>query len=227
MQVQPLIIEACVDSPASAERACFAGADRVELCAALDLGGTTPPLEDVTACVERAGIPVHVMIRPRGGDFVYGAAELARMLRDIERARAAGAAALVLGVLDEEGRIDVARTRDLIDCARPLPVTFHRAFDAVVDAHAALDDVIATGAARLLTSGGAATAAEGVAPLARLVESAGAGLEVMAGGGVRAPNVHRIVAATGVRAVHARCNPAEGDAFERLVTAARRIRLDR
>jgi len=200
-----------------------AGADRIELCAALDLGGTTPPMEDVVACVERAGLPVHVMIRPRGGDFVYDAAEFTLMLRDVERARVTGAAALVLGVLDGEGGIDVARTRELVECARPLPVTFHRAFDATSDLQAALDAVIATGAARLLTSGGAATAAEGIAPLARLVESAGSGLEVMAGGGVRAPNVRRIVTETAVRAVHARCDPAEGDAFERLVAAARRI----
>jgi copper homeostasis protein len=221
-----LIVEACVDSPASAERARAAGADRIELCAALEVGGTTPSMADVAVCVERTSLPVHVMIRPRDGGFVYDALELSRMRRDIERARAAGAAALVLGVLDRSGRVDVERTRELVECARPLPVTFHRAFDVASDPDEALDDVIAAGATRLLTAGGAARAAQGIASLARLVAGSGAALEVMAGGGVRAPNVERIVRATGVRAIHARCDPAEGDAFERLVAVVVEIGAD-
>jgi len=128
---------------------------------------------------------------------------------------------VVLGVLDARGRIDVSRTRELVECARPLPVTFHRAFDEASDLDEAIDALLGTGVARLLTSGGAATAEAGTKRLASIVRSAGAALEVMAGGGVRAHNVRRLMAETGVRAVHARCDPAEGDAFARMVAAAR------
>lgn len=219
--IEPPIVEACVDSLESAWVARAAGADRLELCASLDVGGTTPPMDLVTACVQGAALPVHVMVRPRGGGFVYDASELARMRRDVEDARSAGASALVLGILGAMGRVDVARTRELVECARPLPVTFHRAFDAAPDLDQALDALLAAGVSRVLTSGGAAKAEEGVARLAALVKSAGAALEVMAGGGVRAPNVRRIVAETGVRSVHARCDRAESDAFARMVAAVR------
>ena len=220
-----LQVEACVDSLESARTARVAGATRIELCAALDVGGTTPPPELLASCIEHVDVPVHVMIRPRGGDFLYDAAELRGMRDAIERARSAGAAALVLGLLDGRGKVDVERTRELVEFARPLPVTFHRAIDTARDLREALDDVVATGAARVLTSGGAATAAAGIPRLAALVAAAGDAIVVMAGGGVRAPNVARIVKRTGVREVHARCDPAEPGAFASLVAAAAALGL--
>lgn len=197
-------VEVCVDSLASALAARDGGADRVELCDNLLEGGTTPSAAMVEICAERLDIPVFVIIRPRGGDFLYSPDELEVMRRDIVHARRLGAAGVVLGILTAAGTVDVPRTRALIDVARPLSVTFHRAFDAARDADAALDALLETGADRVLTSGGAATAEEGIGTIGKLVARAGGRLAVMAGGGVREDNVERIVRETGVSEVHFR-----------------------
>lgn len=198
------LLESVVETADQARAAERAGAARLELCVRLETGGVTPPPPVLAAVIEAVSIPVFVMIRPRPGDFVYTDAELAQALREIAGVRAAGAAGIVLGVLRDDSRIDVERTRQLVEAADGLPVTFHRAFDAVPDQEAALEDAMAAGVCRLLTSGGAVTALEGADRLRVLVERARDRLTVMAGGGVRAGNVRALLGRTGVREVHAR-----------------------
>ena len=204
--VTPLF-ESCIDSHDAALASARGGAGRVELCARLDVGGTTPDAALIERCVASVAIPVFVMIRPRGGDFVYDRDEIAAMEADIATARAAGAHGVVFGALRADATIDADVMRRLIDGARPLPVTCHKAIDATRDPLEALDALLALGVDRVLTSGGADTAAAGAATIARMVAQAGDALVVLAGGGVRAHNVTALVQATGVREVHARVLP--------------------
>jgi len=198
------LFESCVDALESAIASARGGADRIELCANLDVGGTTPDLDLIRRCAEAVPIPVFVMMRPRDGDFCYVADDLRTMTRDIAAAAGAGARGIVVGALCHDGTIDTDAMRRLIDAARPLPVTCHRAFDVTRDLDEALDVLMALGVDRVLTSGGAATAAEGADTLARLVTRAGTALTVIAAGGVRPHNVARLVEHTHVREVHAR-----------------------
>ena len=200
-----VLIEAAVESLDDALAAVEGGADRLELCANLADGGTTPSDDLIEEVIERVSIPVFVMIRPRGGSFVYSTAELDDMRRSIDRACELDADGLVFGVLNTSDRIDTIRTQSLMDAAGDLPVTFHRAFDRVVDRVDALDTLIDLGVTRLLTSGGAPTALEGLSSLRELVEIAGDEITILAGGGVRFQNVLEIVDETGVHEVHARC----------------------
>jgi copper homeostasis protein len=181
------------------------------------VGGLTPGAATVRATLKRTPLPVHIMIRPRPGNFVCSPAEFDTMIRDVLAARAARAAGVVLGLLTAGGRVDRERTGQLVARARPLAVTFHRAFDQARDLEEALEDLVAIGVHRVLTSGGAATAAEGASRLASLVATAGERIVVLAGGGVRAPNVQRLVRTTGVREVHARCDAADAGVFAALV----------
>jgi copper homeostasis protein len=206
-----VLFESCIDSHDAALASASGGAGRVELCARLDVGGTTPDAALIERCVAAVAIPVFVMIRPRGGDFVNDAGELTAMAEAIRAASAAGARGLVFGTLRRDATIDADVMRRLIDVARPLPVTCHKAIDATRDPIEALETLLALGVDRVLTSGGADTAASGAATLARMVARAGDALAVMAGGGIRAHNVAAIVQQTGVREVHARilpCGPA-------------------
>lgn len=196
-------LELCVETLANAEIAAHAGAHRIEFCSGLADGGVTPSLGLLEHVVASVPVPVHAMIRPRGGDFCYTAGELRVMERDIELARAAGAAGVVLGVLTSHGDVDVATTRRLIEMARPMRVTFHRAFDATRDLDAALEDVIAAGADIVLTSGGAKRIMDGIRAVARLVERAGSRIEIMGGSGVCVQNAAALCEATGVAAIHA------------------------
>ena len=198
------LIEAAVETLESSLAAERAGADRIELCDDLDEGGTTPDGELVAAIVERIRLPVFVLIRPRAGDFVYSVNEFDVMIRDIELTRTMGIAGIVTGVLDAKGRVDVKRTRSLVKAAGGLPVTFHRAIDSAADLPVALDDVIEAGVSRVLTSGGAPTAREGVDVIAALVLQAQERVPIIAGGGIREHNVHEVIARTGVHEVHGR-----------------------
>jgi copper homeostasis protein len=200
-------VEICVDSVAGAVLAETAGADRVELCAGLAEGGTTPSIgtvERVLASVDRIG--VQVLVRPRGGDFVYSRDEAAVMLADIAALRALEAAVpvgFVIGALTVDGEIDRGLTAELVAAAAGAPVTFHKAFDATRDLHRSLDELRELGVDRVLTSGGRARAVDAVAEISALVAAAGE-VSILAGGGVRAHNVAELVAATGVREVHLR-----------------------
>lgn len=200
-----VVIEACVESLDAALAAERGGADRLELCANLDVGGTTPSAELLAAVKSRVGIPVFTMIRPRGGSFVYTAAERDTMRRDIIVALAAGADGLVLGMLDDERRVDACGVQDLLALSGDPPVTFHKAFDAIADQLTALETLIDLGVDRVLTSGGARSAVEGAAAIRSLVEYAGGRIRIMAGGGVRAHNAADVVRSTLVAELHARC----------------------
>ncbi|HUQ80819.1 MAG TPA: copper homeostasis protein CutC [Gemmatimonadaceae bacterium] len=201
---QRVLVEACVDSVASSVAAERGGAGRLELCDALFDGGTTPSAGMIAACNEAVSIPVFVIIRPRGGGFVYSDVELDVMRRDIVAARGLGADGVVIGPLGTDGRVHEAQTRALVDAAADIPVTFHRAFDFVPDLDAALATLMKCGVTRVLSSGGAATAREGAPKLASLVSQAGTRMTVMAGGSVREEHVRELVGATGVREVHVR-----------------------
>jgi copper homeostasis protein len=196
-------LEVCVTSVESALAAQRGGAARVELVSDLLEGGVTPSAGLLARTRTAITIGLQVIVRPRGGDFCYSDDEFAVMENDVLAARAAGADGVVLGLLLPDGRIDRPRTRRLVELARPMNVTFHRAFDMARELPRALEEVIAAGADRVLTSGGARSAEEGAEILAGLVKAAGDRIVIMAGGGVRAANARRLVERTGVREVHA------------------------
>jgi len=198
------LIEAAVETLDAALAAERAGADRIELCDNLGEGGTTPDGGLVAAIVEGIRLPVFVLIRPRAGDFVYSASEFDVMIRDIELTRTMGIAGIVTGALDASGRVDVKRTRSLVKAAGGMPVTFHRAIDAAADLPVALNDVIEAGVSRVLTSGGAPSAREGVEVIAALVLQARERVSIIAGGGIREHNVRDVIKRTGVHEVHGR-----------------------
>lgn len=196
-----MTIEVCAYSLESCLNAEKAGAGRVELCAGPGEGGTTPSAGLIAAVREQVGVALYVMIRPRGGDFVYDDLEIEVMRRDIDMAKILGVDGVVLGVLLPNGEVDVARTRALVAHAKPLGVTFHRAFDLTPNPLAALEAVIATGAERILTSGQRPTAFEGKELLTALVAKAGERIEIMPGGGVSSANAEAL-AATEAPALH-------------------------
>jgi copper homeostasis protein len=203
-------VEAAVETLEAALAAKRAGADRIELCANLAVGGTTPSTQLIASVVEQAHHPVFVMIRPRGGDFVYAGDEIDAMIEFIDRARTLGIAGIVTGALRSDGGVDVESMRRLISPASGLPVTFHRAFDLAVNKREALEQVIELGASRVLTSGGAATALDGANAIAALVDQAGDRISIMAGGKIRDHNVRDVIARTRVREVHARLENEAG-----------------
>ena len=195
-------LEVCVDSVDSAVAAERGGATRVELCSNLFEGGITPSAGLISTIRHKISIGLHVMIRPRAGDFCYSADEFEVMQQDILTAKQLGANGVVFGILNTGGSVNIERTRKLVELARPLTVTFHRAFDMSADLFRALEDVIYTGANRILTSGGEPNAVEGLDALQRLVEAANGRIILMACGGVRDHNVHTILERSHVPEVH-------------------------
>jgi copper homeostasis protein len=200
---QRLVLEVCVESVESAIAAEHGGAHRVELCSALGDGGITPSAGLIATVRQKIHIPMFVMIRPRASDFCYSEDEFAIMQRDVLMAKQLGADGVVLGILDLDGRIDVHRTKQLVGLAAPLQVTFHRAFDMTGDLLQSLCDVQATGAHRVLTSGGKQTAAEGAEVLKTLVERVNGSIGIMAASGIEEGNIAELLQRTGVCEVHA------------------------
>ena len=184
-------------------RAQDGGADRIELCSRLDLDGLSPGPELLAQALERARIPVVVMVRPLPGPFQVGPGDLEAMLGEVRDLRGSGAAGVVLGAITDEGHVDRPALERLMEAADGLPVVFHRAFDRCADLRLALEQLIDLGVRRVLTSGGAPTAWEGRAALRELVELAAGRIEVLAGGGVRDEHLGDLLAATGVEQVHA------------------------
>ena len=196
------LLEISIDSLESAIASEQGGAQRVELCSALREGGLTPSLGLLRAVRANVGIQVYVLIRPRAGDFLYSKQEHQIMLEDIRIAAQEGVDGVVVGVLTAEGDVDTEQTTALVEFARPMPVTFHRAFDMTRDLQMALEDVIRCGASRILTSGGMPTAVLGQERLQKLATTAGERITVMAGGGVRPANVAALAQATGLTEFH-------------------------
>lgn len=236
-----LPLEVCVDTIGSAITAENGGAHRIELCSDLRNGGLTPSIGLVQAVRSKVRLQLFVMVRPRGGDSLYTDDEFQVMQTDILQARAHGADGVVLGLLDRHGHIDVDRTRHLVELAAPMQVTFHRAFDMSVDLDESLSRVIETGAHRVLTSGGMQSVEHGAQRVARLVRAAQGKIRIMAGGGIRLGNVHRIAAQTGAPEYHSslrrkvdgpmvyrnpalRLGPTEEDEFSRYIVLEEDVR---
>ncbi len=192
--------EVCTSSATGARAAARGGADRIELCSALELGGLTPSAGLIGAVVDI--IATHVLIRPRAGDFHYDKYEIRVMAKDIEHAIDAGAVSVVIGALTADGRVDMDAMVRLLGAAGQVPVTFHRAFDSVVDPLAALDDLMELGIDRLLTSGGQPTAVQGSSAIAEFVRRCGDDLCVLPGSGITAENAAALVLATGASEIH-------------------------
>jgi copper homeostasis protein len=201
MTDQPLI-EVCVDSVASAVAAQRGGAARIELCSDLIEGGITPSAGLIEVVRDNVTIGLQVIVRPRGGDFCYTDEEFEVMRRDIVVAKNLGADGVVLGILSVDGHVNVPRTRQLVELARPLNVTFHRAFDMSADLFRALEDVCATGADRLLTSGGEPKCLQGADTIARLAKAAHGRITIMAGGGIGHHDATTIIERTRVSEIH-------------------------
>lgn len=193
--------EVCCYSLESCLTAAKAGATRVELCASPYEGGTTPSAAAIRMARRVPGIELAVMIRPRGGDFLYSELEFDQMKREIGFALESGADCVVSGVLNPDGSVDVRRTKELVEAAAPMQFTFHRAFDTTPDIFQALEDVIKAGCTRILTSGGSNTAPEGIGNIRMLAEKSAGRVEIMAGSGVNPANA-RELALTGVDALH-------------------------
>jgi copper homeostasis protein len=202
MSVPALLLEICAGSVTSCLAAQEGGASRVEFCDNLLEGGTTPSYGAIASARERLQIALNVIIRPRGGDFLYSDIEFDVMERDILACKKLGVDGVVIGLLTADGDIDVIRTRALVELATPMQVTFHRAFDVARDPFKALEDVISTGCNRLLTSGQEANALDGAALISKLRVAAGERLVVMPGAGVRLNNIAQLVAETGCVEFH-------------------------
>lgn len=195
-------LEICANSVASCVEAQKGGAHRVELCAAIPEGGTTPSYGEIALARQLLHIKLHVLIRPRGGDFLYSPEEHKTMLKDIETARELNVDGIVIGSLTPQGDVDVRRNRELIDAAGALSVTFHRAFDMTRDAHESLERIISLRCDRILTSGQQPKAEQGIPLLKNLVEKAGRRIVIMPGSGINEHNIGKIASETGAEEFH-------------------------
>lgn len=206
-----MTIEICTPSKTSALHAAKAGADRIELCANLAIGGTTPSSDDIDYCTRQLGIRTHVLIRPRGGNFVYSPEEVAQIFHDIEQCKKLGASAVVIGFLNEDGSVNKQLTQRAVSLAAPMEVTFHRAFDECADWQSQLETIIACGCHRILTSGHCPNALEGKENLRAMVSQAAGRITILAGCGITPDNVREIITASGVSEVHGSCKKIQDD----------------
>ncbi len=199
-------LEICLESAESAIIAEKAGADRVELCDNLFEGGTTPSYGMIQITNKYLKIPLHVIVRPRGGDFCYSDIEFEVMKEDIKFLKKSGVEGVVLGVLQSNGQIDIERTKELIELSRPMSVTFHRAFDMALEPYQALEDVIKTGADRLLTSGQEKTSIEGIPLIREMIKIAGNRIIIMPGAGINNRNYDYLLKETKAKEIHMSAN---------------------
>lgn len=195
-------LEICVDNVQSAIDAQEAGASGVELCDNLPEGGTTPGFGTIMLARKNLDIAMNVLIRPRAGDFLYSDLEFDTMRRDVNICGESGADGIVIGILNQDGRIDLNRVSELVELARPMSVTFHRAFDMCIDADQGLEDIIVSGVDRLLTSGQKNTAIEGLVLLKELIIQAGERIIIMPGSGISEANIAAIAELTGATEFH-------------------------
>lgn len=200
----PIKLEVCIDSP-DGLRACQSGVDTIELCSALALGGLTPSA-GVIALAQNSTVPIHAMIRPRGGDFVYSAEEIDVMLADISVCNAASLAGVVLGASTHDGVLDLSALRLMVKAASGLQRTLHRVIDTLADPILAMEQAIDLGFSRILTSGGHPRAQDGTGNLKKLVQAAGDRIEIIVGSGVSAANIVQLAQNTGARSFHASCS---------------------
>lgn len=203
MHNEIITLEVCAGSLQSAIAAQQGGAERIEICSGLDMGGLTPSAGLIEAACSLEGIATHVLIRPREGDFLYSREEKDLMLRDIVKAHELGADGIVVGALTADGQIDTPFIKECVMAANGMSVTFHRAFDFSDNPYSALEDIISTGANRLLTSGRASGAEQGMTMIRELVHRAAGRISIMPGGGITVSNAAYIVFQTGVTEIHA------------------------
>ena len=202
IQTKKIVLEVCAYSLEAAIAAQAGGADRVELCANPFEGGVTPSYGDIVLARQNLSLELYVLIRPRGGDFLYSPREFAAMKQDVQLCQRLGVDGVSLGILLSNGEIDRDRGRELVELARPMSVTFHRAFDMTVDPFAAMEEIISIGCKRILTSGQANSALQRASLIRELVECAGGRIVVMAGGGVREENLAQLIAMTRAQEFH-------------------------
>ncbi|CAG8556199.1 7688_t:CDS:10 [Acaulospora morrowiae] len=220
MSDEVTLFEVCVDSVMSAVTAEDGGASRIELCANLGEGGTTPSSGMITAVLKRVKIPVMVMIRPRGGDFCYSEEEFEVMRLDLEHVKKlSGVYGVVFGILKPDGSVDVERVTKLVEIAKPLKVTFHRAFDMTNDHLKALHDIIRIGGIqRILTSGHDTTVLEGLETIKELLKHSGDHIIIMPGGGVRESNISRILSSVQLKEIHVSASTKFSSSMEHKIT---------
>lgn len=195
-------LEICAYNIQSCFAAAEAGASRIELCSSPAEGGVTPGYGTIQYAIENISIPVYVMIRPRGGNFIYDTAELSIIYKDIFKCRQIGCPGIVTGILNQDGNIDTEEMKKIVELSYPMGVTFHKAFDTISDPFAALEQLIDAGCERVLTSGLQPTATEGAGLLADLVAAAGERIIVMPGGGVRSANITTLEEVTKAKEFH-------------------------
>jgi copper homeostasis protein len=210
------LLEISVGSVEAAMAAERGGADRIELCREQNVGGLTPSSDVMREARKRLRIPIYAMIRPRAGDFVYSTEEFAAMREEILLAQGLEMDGIVLGILTKERRVDVARTRELVEMAEKMEVTFHRAIDETTDLLAALEAIVETGAERILTSGGKATALEGAETIARMIAKAKGRIGILPGAGIHAGNIREVARKIGATEYHAALSSVVANPVENL-----------
>jgi copper homeostasis protein len=196
------IIEVCTPSIESAIAAVQSGAIRIELCQNISNGGTTPSYKDIEYCMSNLKIKTNVLVRPREGNFVYSTAEFETIKKDVLFCKTLGINAVVVGLLKEDFSVDTERTSEIVNLAKPMEVTFHRAFDECADWKIAIEQIIECGCTRILTSGQKPTSIEGIENIKQMVQQAGKRIVILAGSGITPENYQELVKYTGVKEIH-------------------------